>query len=61
MTDDQVWEFAETRTNNYGDFKLTELEKVASRQFVEIKVVGLPLTLVTVEFQTSLNLGTIIV
>ena len=61
MTDDQVREFAETRTNNYGDFKLTELEKVASRLFVEIKVVGLPLTLVTVEFQTSLNLGTIIV
>jgi hypothetical protein len=52
---------AETSTNNYGDFKLHGLEEVSSRLFVEIKVEDLAPKLVTVEFEHSLNLGTIII
>ena len=61
LTDGQGQALAETYTDNYGDFKLHGLEEMASKLFVEIKVDGLPPKLVTVEFETSLNLGTIII
>ncbi len=61
LIDDQGRELAETRTNNYGDFKLHGLEEVPSRLIVEIRVVNLPYKSVAVEFNNSLNLGTIIV
>ena len=61
MTDEQGRELAETRTNNYGDFKLQGIEEVATRLIVEITVDDLPPKLVKVEFNDSLNLGTIIV
>jgi len=48
-------------TNNYGDFKLDGLLEQACKLFVEIKVDGLPAKRVTVDFETSLNLGTIMV
>ena len=52
---------AETRTDNYGDFKMHGLEEKAAKLVVEIKVDGLAPKLETVEFGKSLNLGTIIV
>jgi len=61
LRDDQGQLVAETSTNNYGDFKLHGLEEVSSRLFVEIKVEDLAPKLVTVEFEHSLNLGTIII
>ncbi len=61
LMDDQGRKLAETRTNNYGDFKLHGLEEKPSRFFVEIRIAGLPTKLVEVGFKTSLNLGTIIV
>jgi len=61
LTDDRGRKLGETRTDNYGDFKLHGLEEMTSSLFVEIKIDGLPSRLVAVEFKTSLNLGTIIV
>lgn len=51
----------ETLTDNYGDFKLWGIEEVASTYTVEIKVNGLAPKRVPVEFEISLNLGTIII
>ncbi len=61
LTDEQGQLLAETRTDNYGDFKLHGLEEKASKLLVEIKVDGLPPKFETIEFENSLNLGTIIV
>ena len=61
LTDEQGRELAETRTNNYGDFKLQGIEEVTTRLIVEITVDDLPPKLVKVEFNDSLNIGTIIV
>ena len=61
LTDEQGQTLAETRTDNYGDFKLHGLEEAASKLCVHIIVPGLPPKLVAVEFETSLNLGTIII
>ncbi len=61
LTDEQGRELAETRTNNYGDFKLHGIEEVTTRLIVEITADDLPPKLVKVEFNDSLNLGTIIV
>ena len=61
LTDEQGRALSETRTDNYGDFKLHDLEEVASTYFVEITVTGQPLKSVAVEFEASLNLGTIII
>jgi len=61
LTDEQGRELTETRTNNYGDFKLQGIEEVTTRLIVEITVDDLPPKLVKVEFNDSLNLGNIIV
>lgn len=52
---------AETQTNNYGDFRLPGLEEVPCSLLVSINAQGLPPKLVAVEFETSLNLGTIVI
>ena len=61
LTNDQGQLLVQTRTDNYGDFKLHGLEEKASKLFVEIKVDGLAPKLETVQFEYSLNLGTIFV
>jgi sulfite dehydrogenase (quinone) subunit SoeB len=61
VTNEQGQVLAETSTDNYGDFKLHGLEETACKLFVEIEVDGLPAKLETVEFETSLNLGTIFI
>lgn len=61
VANEQGQTLAETYTDNYGDFKLRGLKETASNLFVEIRVDGLPAKLVTVEFENSLNLGTIII
>ena len=61
LTDEQGQTLAETRTDNYGDFKLHGLEEAAFKLCVHIIVPGLPPKLVAVEFETSLNLGTILI
>lgn len=60
LTDEEGRTLVETTTDNYGDFKLKGIEETTSRLHVEIAVDGLPPKLMTVEFETSLNLGTII-
>jgi len=61
VANEQGQTLVETYTDNYGDFKLCGLKETASKLFVEIRVDGLPAKLVTVEFENSLNLGTIII
>lgn len=61
LKDEQGAEIASVQTSNYGDFLLHGLEEVASRFMLEIRVAGLPPKLVEVKFETSLNLGTIII
>lgn len=61
LKNNQGCDFAETLTNNYGDFKLHGLEKVSARIIIEIMVDDRPVKLLEVDFETSLNLGTIII
>lgn len=61
LADEQGHTIAETQTNNYGDFKLLGLEEAAASFLVRINVHGQPPKLVAVEFEASLNLGTIII
>jgi Fe-S-cluster-containing dehydrogenase component len=61
LTDAKGQTLAETSTDNYGDFKLQSLEETPCRLCVEIEVVGRPPKSVTVNFEESLNLGTIII
>ena len=61
LMDEQDRTIAEARTNNYGDFKLPGLEETAIRLVVRIYVHGRPPKSVAVEFENSLNLGTIVI
>jgi len=61
LTDEEGRTLVETMTDNYGDFRLQGIEETTSKLHVEIAIDGLPPKLVTVEFETSLNLGTIII
>lgn len=61
LMDEEGQTLAETTTDNYGDFQLQGIKEATTRLHVEITVDGLPPKLMTVEFDTSLNLGTIII
>lgn len=61
LKDDMGTKILETRTDNYGDFKLRGLKEVSTRYVVEISVAGLPVKSLAVDFKTSLNLGAVIV
>lgn len=61
LKNDQGGKIGETSTDNYGDFKLRGLKEMAARYTVEISIPGLAVKSMTVDFRTSLNLGTVIV
>jgi Fe-S-cluster-containing dehydrogenase component len=61
LTDDRGRLLAETRTDNYGDFKLQDLDELTAGLSVEIRVDGQSPKKVTVDPTSGLNLGTIIV
>ena len=61
LRDKKGRELAVTRTNNYGDFRLIDLEEAAAALELEVKVADRPPKVLSVDFKTSLNLGTIFI
>lgn len=61
LKDDQGRIIVQTRTDNYGDFKLRGIKEITTGYRVEISIAGLPVKSVAVDFQTNLNLGTVLV
>ena len=50
---------AKTLTNNYGDFKIDDLEKECGKYRLVIEHLGYEKKELSVELKTSINLGTI--
>ncbi len=61
LKDDQGRKLYETITDNYGDFKLRGLKKTKTRFYVEIRVGEASVKILDIDYNASLNLGTIFI
>ena len=51
----------DAKTNNYGDFKIDNLEENSGKYHLAIELSGYKKKELSVDFKTSVNLGTIFI